>query len=801
MTVATYDAGVQRRSRRYGMAIAIESIGDTNGVWYICSRVPDWAAGSAQWKPWLRKPWPAAMPERPPPLGGVSEGGDIQVHVLDRKGTNAEGQVTDGLLTDQLRTEALPTTYLAVDVLPADASITLVSTAGMITGTVLHIGAEAMRVTNVVSGTVVDVTRAFLMTDALNHYGPESGAEMGDAVRIRTGFVRSRRIYLYKYPLDGVDATTMRLLDTFFLDRMPVAEDFVGYTIRGRSQRKHLSRQVSRVIRRGVFEDNMGPLLREEGDIFRAEFPSDFGASQQWTLYVGGPAELYVKAGAEILHGTVMGGGFYKQLERGVCSTPRLTRHEAGEPCVEVFVADTEIGVGSFRYSPGPTPATDRADATEWVPTANWIDILLILLTSSADWDDGLELLNYRTVATGGIPAALQDAERSNWSSLPPGIGVGLPVAQIDIVGALDIRARTLDALFPNFYVGDEPVEFGELVTEKLLEPMGAYLTYSGGSVRVVLPRVPLLGSLAFDIGTKDILTRSVGKLRRMPELTVEPAMDLLVGQVSYKTKSRSGAEVTRSKLDRDFGGTYGQRGFYGADEGGMKLDASAARASNQGDLPWLEQRIGAGLFRFRRPPFRVQVSTHDTLYAILPGQNGTIYLPETPNPVTGRRGVTVFAEVLSKEEVTEERGSYLEIELLGYPAGSRVGRIAPSARSSGSAPSGGNTAVTVEANRYTAPDATGGLPSTDAAGFAINQVVQCRLASGVATGSTRTIISIVGNVITLSGATAVPAGQTICFAAFPSQLTTQQSQYASMASGTTRQLTGGIAPFQYGEV
>ena len=90
---------------------------------------------------------------------------------------------------------------------------------------------------------------------------------------------------------------------------------------------------------------------------------------------------------------------------------------------------------------------------------------------------------------------------------------------------------------------------------------------------------------------------------------------------------------------------------------------------------------------------------------------------------------------------------------------------------------------------------------AADAAGFAINEVVQCRLASGVATGSTRTIISIVGNVITLSGATAVPAGQTICFAAFPSQLTTQQSQYASMASGTTRQLTGGIAPFQYGEV
>ena len=800
MSVSSYDAGVQRRSRRYGVAITIEGIGDRAGIWYLCSHVPDWARDSAQWKRWLCKPWPSSMSERPPELGGVSESGDLEATLLDPRLQDIDGVPTDGLLTDQIRTEAESTTWLGADVLanPTDDIIQVEASSALPVGTVMHCGAEAMLVTRVNDSTHVTVTRGWLGTEVLPHDGPPSTAEKGDAVRIRTGFIRGRRARVYKYPLDGEDSSTLREVGLFFIDAFDVTEDFTGYMLRGKSQASHLSRSVSRIIRSGefTFYKHGSPIdQRDDPDSFDAYFAGEYGLSGQWSDVV------FLKVGDEVLSGTPPPVTI--NMRRGLCGTERTDDHSQNVPCTEVFVAENDpssLGVlGSFRYSPGPSPSTSRLSGT-WTASSHWIDILLCLLTSSAEEEDLLELLNYRTVATAGVPSGLAARELSNWSSLPPGIGVGLPASQIDVLGMLAVKDRTPDALFPSFYCGDETVKFGELITEKILKPLGAYLTYSGGLAQVVLPRMPLAGDGTFTIGSQDILQKTVGKGRVMPQIRVTQDFSRLVGRVTLKTRTSDGAEVSRSKIDSDFRGTYGQRGLYTIDGGELEIDASAARASKTGDVPWLEQHIAGVVFRFRRPPLKITCVTHDTLYSVLPGDVGRLTLDEIPHPITGRRGVEDMAvEVLGVEESLAGKGE-LTLDLLGYPMGVRIGRIAPSARSTGSSASGGDTAVTVEANRYTCPDAGDGLPTTDAEAFTEGDVVQVRDSAGVASGSTRTVVSIAGNVITLSGSTAVGSGNAICYCTYLSETDDQKTDFCSMADGVTH-LIGAIAqPFHYGE-
>lgn len=165
---------------------------------------------------------------------------------------------------------------------------------------------------------------------------------------------------------------------------------------------------------------------------------------------------------------------------------------QAGQLATQVFLARSD-----FRYSPGPTPSTIRSSGT-WVRSSHWIDLLLIMLTSSNEPADGLELANYVSA-------------RGNYSSLPPGYGVGLLAAQIDWDAFAAVKQRTLDYLFPNFSLGaGDAVPFGELVDEQFLKPMGAYLSTSGVA-RVVLPRIPLLESASLTIGSADILAKPIG--------------------------------------------------------------------------------------------------------------------------------------------------------------------------------------------------------------------------------------------------------------------------------------------------
>jgi hypothetical protein len=566
LSVTTYDQGVQRRSRVYGVAVTIAGLGTAaEGIWYICDERPAWA-GSA-WREWLSS-MPSLLPERVDPRGGIPEAGEIEAQILDHRDE----------LTTQIRPDADPWARLGVDLTASGTTITLIGRTATVSQ-ILFCGAECMLVTAVGGAGTYTISRGALGTDAQPH-------RARDAVRVYLPTIRTRRITLYTYPLDGVDVSTLREVGSGFIDEAALDDTLGIWTIRGKSSLRNLSRVVARVKRQGQIEA-LRQLEIDDTVIALSGAVIVGAAARPDQIVAHGTRPIYVAIGNERIRGTVDDlGQIITIAARGVDGT-RVEEHRRDTPVTQVWRADTQAPEsGCFLYSPGPSPSTARASGA-WVASDHWIDIMLCLLTSSAHPDDGLELVNYLGSGT--------DRARSNWSSLPVGVGVGLPIAQIDVASMLAVLARTRDYRFPGFEVGTESVPLGDLLTEHFLRPIGAIVAYVGGQVRVRLPRMPLPNGATFTLGPTEILSRPVGRGRRAPDLgRVGIDLGSLAGTIVVSPRTRTGAPVELVVADSDYPGTYGQRGYYGADEGAVKIDAPSARADAAGSLPWLVQAQAA---------------------------------------------------------------------------------------------------------------------------------------------------------------------------------------------------------------
>jgi hypothetical protein len=462
---------------------------------------------------------------------------------------------------------------------------------------------------------------------------------------------------------------------------------------------------------------------------------------------------------------------------------------------MQVWLADASTMLpGAFRYSPGPAPSSSRSAGT-WTRSDHWIDIILCLLTSSAHPDDGLELTNYLTSGS--------DAERSNWSSLPPGVGIGVPVAEIDVAGLLATKARTPDWRFPHFVVGDKPRPFAELLEEQILKPLGAYLTARAGKIAIVLPRTPLEDEALTTIGSEQILTRATGKRAYQAELRAAQDMSLLASAVRFTGLRRTdGEEHTLTVSAAEFAATYGQGGLYTLEEQPLEIEAASALAIETGDVGFLELVAMRHLWRCHRPPWRVQVETDVSLYAQVAGALVGLTCAELPDEDTGTRGWTAAPAQVEQRtlEVTPDHGARLIWDLIAYGGGGRFGRVGPSADINVVV---GN-AATVTANRYAHIDAPSDLPSTDAAGFLVDDVVALKNRDGSsAAAGTQIVQNVVGNVITLDGnfGGALAADKLLVYADRASAVAQQYETFTFWADQT--QLTVGASaddPWTYGE-
>jgi len=733
--VVTFAEAIERPGGRWVVIVTIAGDGNSDASdsqYRYCTDVPAYAAGNKLYRPWIAEDGlPDVLSEAVDRLGGIPEAGAVTVIILD----GIDGPDKD-VLTSTWRTRRAPASYLIAELTVGATTIdvedgTLMPTAPFLA----YVGAECMRVTNVSTDTLT-LERAALDSDAYPHHS-------GDAVYLSPPTMFGRTLRVKLVPHDGDDATEETTIGTFYLDRKSLTEDLCAYVLEGRTTMgvlgkwlgtDRLALQFIQAMTSGRIQlGTVGPPPRR-----LATVEGQVAALDPWAT-----DEALILIADEVV-GLDVSSPFTPQiLSRAQLGTQVIKREfDHGDPVSIVLSADPDQAACAFRYSPGPSPSTDRASGT-WTKSAHWVDIILCILTSAAHADDGLELENY--VAANG-----------NYSSLPAGWGLGFPASRIDWDSFLEVRQATPDWRFPNFYL-DDPVRATSLITQHFLRPLAAYFTTDNGNLGLRLPRVPLTGQSLTDWDLDVLQTVDDGAAGEITDLgTPRENLAAAVGVVVLTSRGPTGEDVTHVYRGSDFLSLYDQSGHYTEPDATIEIDLPSVRSSQAGIEAFLESVAFRRLFRGRFPPIDFEASTDLAQNGKVPGDLITVTHPDLPDLELGTRGWTaVVCELLGRSMVTspsDEQGGDLGIRwsVTSFGPGLRAGRIAPAAHVASVA---SNTA-TCTANRYTESDAVGTLPATDAAAFAEDDVVKLLDVSGaeLASGATQVVTGVSGNDVTLDG-------------------------------------------------
>jgi hypothetical protein len=754
LVVDAWARNLARRETSWCVLVRIEGVGDRNGQWSFSNAIPAHLdSGTA--KPWLTA-LPELLSERVDLAGGIPEANSCTVELLDYSDT----------LTSLWRTDRAPRTVLEEDVDAAETSIDVLD-ADNLANEVVWVGSEAMLVTaDASSPERITVTRGWLGTDALTH-------KDGDLVYLSTPYLEGRRVEVYLCPLDSTSSADERLIGSYVLESVSLDDGANAWRLSCTGQHRYLDRRLPIVSRRGrAFYADATRLQLNPGPV-RALWSDQLAymrvGDEVIEVYDPVPGWLTVTSQSVSLPLSTV----FALRSRALFGTNRGTI-EVPADVHQVFLAGRDL-----RYSPGPSPSTSRSSGT-WTPAEHWVDLMLILLLSSASADDGLELVNRRTTGS--------DWSRSNFSALPPGMGAGIPQDLIDWASFEAIRARTLSWRLPFFVYGDKPdLTAAEVLSTQFLRPFGAFLSYELGMLRLGISRPPLFDqSTALQITADNVLRRETAPGVYLPEVSVSRERARAVGAVTYKVGPGAVSATYRSS---DFAGTYGQRGWYGMVEPSITIEVPGGDPAN---AAFFASRAAARLWRLHKPPMALQATLDVAAWPDTSvGSFGEVTLAELPDDGTGTRGWTDVAVELEERVVRLQQtptrnggaavGASVQVRARRYSANLRLGRIAQAARVSSVA---GN-AATVLANRYTHADADDqDYADVDAEAFAVGDAVWLTNPDGSRVGSTtQTVSSVSGNVITLNGnfAGALAADLILITAGVDDAVAEQKRRYAFM--------------------
>lgn len=763
--MVTYAQALATPGQEWAIIVTIEGVGEYAGLWRFCTRVPNYAFGDALYKPWMTE-FPQLLSERINPLGGLPESGELSVSLLD----------VGRQLTSALRFLGTAADYWQNDLTSSATSATLGGAGtGVAAGTVAYSGNEAIRVVTKASAvSISNMTRGYLDTDAWVH-------RARDNVFPANHYLMGRRMRLYLAPVNGNSASDETELGQYAIDDLSFDPTLNGITLRGTTQLQYLARNLPRQPRnfavRALTESPEAITFQTDGNVSldMAIFPSE---------------DNVLRLGDELLQVHWAANTAYVRAH-SVCGSEPYdgTPYKIGATGSFVLAADPDV-MGAFRRSDGSPPATTTAGS--WTVCTHPMDILLCLLLSSYHPDDGLHLTNY--------------SGQSNWSSLPIGWGLGLPVAKVDVASFTDVKARFSDLDFRDFVFGDESQPFAEMVTETFLRPLGAYFTTSTGRLRIVVPKLPSEADTGVSIGANDILTKTPTSPGEMVEPGVALALEtsLLVSSVAYKIRGAGGQERTFKVENSDFAETFGQRGYYGTEKGTLEIDLKSFRASRVGIPQVIQELAYKRLYRFQRPLLRMSFTTDTRFMATGPGDLISLTLDELPDFRNGTRDwAGVKCEVIDKTVIVDEDGARIEWSVLTYGPSARVAWVAPAARVA-SVSGAGPYVCTVDVNRYTQADAPTGLPNRDCDAFQVGDRVGLRNFDGSEpdAGTWYAISAIGSNTITISGnfGGALATNTVLVFTDFDNAVSQQTSRFAFEADRATRTAGAAGVAFAYGE-
>lgn len=758
------------RAQSWAFLVRIEGIGTYDGQYVFCTARPAYA--DALYLPYIEG-LPEIIAERVDLDGGVPRAdGSLTVKLLD----------VDDLLTALIRTDRGPTTALEEDVDTSETSILVGSVANIAVNSVVWAGSEAFRVTGTGTGPdAITVTRGWLGTEALT-------ALIGDPLYLSPPYFEGRRLTLSAVPITGSVIGDERVIGAYVIGSIGWDEAANIWEIQAVSQLAYLDRVVPREPRQAQvaasYWDPQNPsFLDLESNIFGPLFGA---AGAELYAAKDGDAEVIGLQNALLAASNgppPQSPRFYDVTRRNIFGT-RRGDIQPQDTLRQVFLAGEDL-----RCSPGPSASTSRTSGT-WTPAVHWVDLLLIVLLSSAEDADGLELTNVRGSGS--------DWSRSNFASLPAGYGVGLPVDLIDWDSFEEARARTRSLIFPRLIFGGKGQRFSDWVTENFLRPVGAFLRVESGTVSVVVPRMPLAEETAgVTLDSSNILTKNEGPNVALPRVTVSRAKASVAGGITYL--------IGPNKLEATFnnalyGRAYGQRGFYGQAAPSLEIPVPG------GDPAFPEvygARASSRLFRRHRPALEARIVASAEAWDATPGALVSVTCPGLVNMADPSRGWTnAVCEVQERQILADlQDGLTVNLSVRRYSQRTRIGRVAPAAY----VESVSSNEATVATNRYTEPDAPGGLPTTDASAFTVGDILIRIDPDGAILGSaaTETVVSISGDVIELTGdfSGALTAGDILTYALADDTSATQLARYAHAADRATQTVGSTTDPaFIFGE-
>lgn len=764
------------RSRgRYTYLLQIDGVGTYDGLYTWSLTIPDYAVGNALYTGLdTLAGLPRPTPERTEnPLGGMPESGSITVRLVD---------VADRI-TSAIRTRRGPATHLAADITATATTITVRNGAGLPSSNFLiHVGRETIRISSRSGDTLTVATGG---RGALNTYAATAGVGSihrdRAAVYLSPPYLKSRRMQLYLASLDATDeaeALEYRV-GSYRIDRAPLVDRLCTWELSGTTETFELSRQINSALPGGMRIIASNGL----GQLQWTYVPSSRGGATVGSLaaiLIAWPDDRAWWRVADTGEVVLTTGGRTSALMPVLVARGQANTAEDDIPpgsVLEPVLVSDEV-YGSFRVSPGPTPSTSRSSGT-WNVSTNLVDHLLCMLTSSARLGDGLELTNYT-------------AGEDNWSSLPPGFGIGFPAARIDFGTFAAVRNRTRNMTFPALVVGGKAETYAEWATRTYLEPLGLYLCTIAGRLSLVYPRLLLAGEATdADLTLEDILEMG----------DPEPAMDLAAGSVAYSFGGTNGARHERVFSSADFGDLF-DRTEYAPEDAPERIELPAVRAGQNGLEGFLLLIAARRLYRSVEPPIRIPITVGAQHHALSVGSIVSVTHPDLVDLATGERGWTsVLGQVVEAPPVTLDprHGASRKLAVLFYP-GTRVGRVAPSAVIR-TVTGAGPWTVGVEANRYTDADeaAALGLPVDDAAGFEAGDYVKTIDRSGVTVTTGLRVSAVAAAELEITGSTAPAVGDLVVFDDYAAAGTTQRARFAAWADDQG-EIASGVAGWRFGE-
>lgn len=756
--MTTYAQAIAGRGAEPVIVVTIDGVGEYGGIWKFCTTLPTYTA-TTRYKAYLGN-YPQLLAENTHPLGGVSGSGELQVEIVD---------VDDELTGRIARTEARPQTRITAGITSAVTTVTVESNTGITAGSSMgFMGVEAFTFDSISAGTTWNITRGALGTTASAH-------DQGDPVWLFSPYMLGRRMRVYlAFNDDDYGGTETEIGGGWHLDPPRLGSGLNSWVLTGSSPMKYLDRLLYRNAFRGTL------ILKNPETktylVYSTQTQSGSGAVND--VHPHHQDRIFYRVGDEVVRvdpDRIYLGQFVVD-KYGAAGTHPSNNLKEGEEIYQVFAADTDEDYGSFRAQDQNAESSSKS-APSWVSYDHPVPIILSLLTSKSDVSDN----NADNFETG----------KGNFSGLPPGIGLGIPgndsVSRIDYDSFLAVWNRTRTYSMRNFILEDS--QSGRDVIDRICRATGYDLKLKDGKLYLDAFRLPLADETGAVFDDSSILTEESGEGHRVPRLSAVIDKSLVASQVAFTLRNSRGKEIRSVWSSDDIKEQFGNiRGDYQLESRAIEIDATDFQADANGAEPEvIQHRALQILYRYRRPVWRINVTTDLSLEATEAGDFVYLTHSQFPDMTNGTRGVTnLLCKVLSKEVRVDPDGARIDWEIISYNQEARVGRVSPSAMITSVA---SNTA-TVEENRYTDPDALGDdITEPDANAFTVGDVVRLVDTSGVPIGTspeTQTIQSISGNDIELDsnfgGAAEFASGYVIEYANADDQAEQQQNGYVSMA-------------------